>query len=170
MVKQECFCKELHFAIRYLDKPSWEAKVKLNDYTQDAVEIRNYLLDKIREFEEEHRYQLFNDRVQHMVITISNFLHGARSQFDLFDNKINKDKVRATMYSIKDRFRRDIVRRASEIISPHEMRDAIGFGSVKDFGNSEGMKVNEYLLEDDQPQELPQHIVTLRAKKVKDTH
>ena len=56
------------------------------------------------------------------------------------------------MYALKDRYRRDIVRRASEIMNPHEMRDAIGFGSVKDLGDKDGSPINEYLLEDD---ELP---------------
>lgn len=154
MVKQECFCKELHFYIRYMDKPSWETRVKLNEYTQDAVEIRNYLIAEMNVFEQQHYYKLLNSKVQHIGITVSSFLHGMRSQFDLFDNKINKDKVRQTMYAIKDRYRRDIVRRASEIISPHEMRDAIGFGSVKDFGMGENMKLNEYLLEDDQQEDF----------------
>ena len=165
MVKQECFCKELHFYIRYIDKPTWETKVKLGDYTQDSIEIRNYLKDKMSVFEEHNHYSLFNNKVQHMGITVSNFLHGRREQFNLFDNKINKDIARATMYNIKDRYSRDIVRRASETISPHEMRDAIGFGSVKDFGKGEGMKLNEYLLEDDQPKEVPKHVQELRERK-----
>lgn len=46
------------------------------------------------------------------------------------------------MYDIKDRFGRDKVRKASETIQPDVMRDAIGFGSVKD------LEGNNYLLEE----------------------
>lgn len=165
MVKQESFCKTLHFYIRYTNQPTWETKLRLNDYTQDAVEIRNYLMKEMNAFEQLHHFNLFNGKVQHMGITISDFLHDIRRQYSLFDNKINKDIARAVMYNIKDRYRRDIVRRASEIISPHEMRDAIGFGSVKDFGNQENMNLNEYLLEDDQPRELPKHVLERRRRK-----
>ncbi len=166
MVKQECFCKELHCYIRYTNIPAWETRVRLNDPTQDAMEIRNYLLHQINRFEEEHHCTLFNDKVQHIGITVSDFLQGARLQYDLFDNKINKDIVRAVMYSLKDRYRRDIVRRASEVISPYEMRDAIGFGSVKDFeSRDDGGGINEYLLEDDGPQEAPKHILERKARK-----
>ncbi|HTN45584.1 MAG TPA: hypothetical protein VL098_04500 [Flavipsychrobacter sp.] len=167
MVKQQAFCKELHFYIRYINKPTWETKIKLSDYTQDAVEIRNYILQRMREFEDTTHYCLLNDNVQHMGITVSSFLHGVRLQGNFFDNQINKDKARATMYEIKDRYRRDIVRRASEIISPYEMRDAIGFGSVKDFAVGEGIKPNAYFLEDDQPRELPKHVAALKERKQK---
>lgn len=152
MVKQEVFCKEIRFFIRYTNIPAWETRIVLNDYTQDAVEIRQYIQYQMACFEQAHSFRLFNNRVQQMGVTVSSFLHGKRCQYNLFDNKINKDKVRAVMYALKDRYRRDIVRRASEIMNPHEMRDAIGFGSVKDLGDKDGSPINEYLLEDD---ELP---------------
>jgi len=60
--------------------------------------------------------------------------------------------VRKTVYSIKDRFGHKLVRRGSETIVPDVMRDAIGFGSVKDMydGGTDGEGggyYNPYLIE-----------------------
>jgi DNA polymerase-4 len=82
-----------------------------------------------------------------MGVAISNFIHGARIQYSLFENKIKADTARKTMYNIKDRYGKNIVRKACETIQPHEMKDAIGFGSVKDL--YEGDKFNKYMLEED---------------------
>ena len=82
-----------------------------------------------------------------MGVGICNFVHGARIQYSLFENKIKQDTARKAMYNIKDRYGKNIVRKASETIMPNEMKDAIGFGSVKDL--YEGDKFNKYLLEED---------------------
>lgn len=166
MVKQGVFCRDLHFFIGYYDMPGWETKVHLNDPTQDAVEMRRYVMRDIEAFEQQHGYTLFNNKVQRLGITISGFIKGERMQYSLFDNKIKQDKARKTLYDIKDRYGRDTVRKASETIMAYEMRDAIGFGSIKDFAGGES-DVNDYLLQDDRPQEVPKHIQELRERKAK---
>ncbi len=148
MVKQEVFCKEVQFMIKYYDTPRWETKIKLANPTQDAIDIRQYIKQRMAEFEQEHKgWKLFNNKTQHMCVSITNFVSDKYMQYSLFDNNIRKDWLRKAMYAIKDEYGKNSVRRAAETIQHDVMRDAIGFGSVKDL--YEGNHFNQYLLEED---------------------
>lgn len=148
MVKQEVFCKEVHFSIKYYDTPRYETRIKLANPTQDAMDMRKYIKQRIAEFEQEHKnWKLFNSKTQHMCVSITNFVSDKYMQYSLFDNNIRRDGLRKAMYKIKDEYGKNSVRRAAETIQHDVMRDAIGFGSVKDL--YEGNHFNQYLLEDD---------------------
>ncbi|MBZ0100047.1 MAG: hypothetical protein K8F30_13240, partial [Taibaiella sp.] len=149
MVKQEVFCREVDFSINYLDGTRWDTKIKMVNPTQDAMEMRKYILQRIEDFESKRQNQpgLFNNKTQHMVVSISNFVTNQLMQYSLFDNRIRKDLLRKAMYNIKDDFGKNSVRRAAETLQHDVMRDAIGFGSVKDL--YEGKHFNHYLLEED---------------------
>jgi DNA polymerase-4 len=143
MVKQKVFCKELSFYIRYKDASSWDFNMKFTTPLQDAVDLRKYVEHKIQEFETSHNITtIFTEKTHHFGIVIKNFIEARYVTYTLFENKMRQDKLRLVMYDIKDRFGRDKVRKASETISPGEMADAIGFGSVKD------VQTNNYLLEE----------------------
>lgn len=148
MVKQEVFCREVNFAIKYHDYTRWETKVKLANPTQDAMDLRKYIKQKMDDFEQERKgFKLFNPKIQHMVVSIANFVSDKYLQYSLFDNHIRRDWLRKAMYAIKDEYGKNSVRRAAETIQHDVMRDAIGFGSVKDL--YEGNHFNQYLLEED---------------------
>lgn len=149
MVKQEVFCREVDFSIKYLDGTRWDTKIKMANPTQDAMEMRKYIQQRMEEFESKRRTEphLFNSKTQHMVVSISNFVTNQLMQYSLFDNRIRKDLLRKAMYNIKDDFGKNSVRRAAETLQHDVMRDAIGFGSVKDL--YEGKHFNHYLLEED---------------------
>lgn len=147
MVKQEVFCREASFFIRYLDHTGWETKVRFEQPVQDAVELRAYILDRIHEFERKHGIPtMFHDKTQALGIAIHRFIRDSDVQYSLFENRMRHDKLRKVMYGLKDQFGRDAVRKASETIAPNEMIDAIGFGSVKDFMSKDHF--NQYLLEE----------------------
>lgn len=156
MVKQEVFCRELSFEIRYKDFTRWDTTIKTTYPLQDAMEMRQYIKDRIQRFENERNTTLLNNRIQHMGVAIRNFIRAEHVSYTLFDNKMRQDKLRSVLYGIKDRYGRDIVRKASETIAPKVMTDAIGFGSVRDMYTSEedpelGYRdriVNKYLLEE----------------------
>ena len=57
------------------------------------------------------------------------------------------DKLRKVLYGIKDKWGKYTVRKATELIEPSRMKDAIGFGSVKDLYEGGGT-LNKYLLEE----------------------
>jgi DNA polymerase-4 len=149
LVKQEVFCKQLSFFLRYRDFTSWDTNIKLAEPIQDAMELRNYILERVKTFEQAHRTVLFNPYIQNMGVGISQFISAKVMQYSLFDNKVNQNLVRKAMYQIKDKYGKNMVRKASETIEPNVMRDAIGFGSVKDMRptGADGI-VNEYLLEE----------------------
>jgi DNA polymerase-4 len=71
-------------------------------------------------------------------------------QYNLFDNRIQQDKLRKTMYLIKNKYGKNSVRKACETIEPDVMKDAIGFGSVKELmaDDDTGSGLNNFLLED----------------------
>lgn len=148
MVKQKVFCREVVFSIKYYDGTRWDAKVRLANPTQDAMDMRKYIKQKVHDFEVNHKsFKLFNNKTQHMCVSISSFVTDEHLQYSLFDNQIRRDTLRKAMYKIKDEYGKNSIRRAAETIQHDVMRDAIGFGSVKDL--YEGNNFNQYLLEDD---------------------
>lgn len=156
MVKQEVFCREISFFIKYNNHTGWDTSMRFTYPLQDAMEMRQYILNKVNDFEKTHQIPtMFHNKTMSMGIYISKFIKAEHVSYTLFDNKMRQDKLRKVMYTIKDKYGRDIVRKASETIAPNEMKDAIGFGSVKDMYASEvdadGYKdtvVNQYLLEE----------------------
>ena len=149
MVKNEIFCKEVSFSIRYHDGTAWETKIHLSDPVQDGIELRKYILDKMQEFETSRNMVLFNNKLKHMLVAIYGFVGGSGMQYSLFDNRIKQDMLRKVMYHIKDKYGKNIVRKGCELFDPHVMKDAIGFGSVKDMVTVDGNVKNHYLLEED---------------------
>ena len=86
-------------------------------------------------------------------------------QYSLFDNRIKKDVVRRVMYQIKDRFeQKNIVRKGCELFVPNVMKDAIGFGSVKDMLMKEGEVKNKFMLEEEEIPGQPKKVVLKRKE------
>jgi len=151
MVKSNIFCKEAYFSVRYKDNTKWETAIKLADPVQDAMELRSYIQQRIADFERSHKPAIvFNDKTFNIAVAIQSFIKGSVMQYSLFDNRIKKDMLRKVMYQIKDRFeQKNIVRKGSELFVPDVMKDAIGFGSVRDMLVKDGEVKNKYLLEED---------------------
>ncbi|XZF15516.1 DNA polymerase Y family protein [Chitinophagaceae bacterium MMS25-I14] len=147
LVKQEVFCRNLSFFIRYKDFTGWDTNIRFMQPVQDGLEMRNYIMDRVQEHERAHNIStMFHENTRSIGVAISDFVTDQHVQYSLFDNKINKDRVRKIMYAIKDRFGKNSVRKAVETISPNEMKDAIGFGSIKDLYDDKHF--NQYMLEE----------------------
>ena len=161
MVKGGLFCKEIYFGIRYRDGSKWETTIKLADPVQDAMELRSYIYERITDFEQSRGLKtVFTDKVTNLNVGIQSFVKNTVMQYSLFDNRIKKDTVRKVMYQIKDHFeQKDIVRKGSELFNPHVMKDAIGFGSVRDMLVKNGEVKNKHLLEEDALPGEPRKIV-----------
>ncbi len=162
MVKGGLFCKEVTFAIRYADNTDWDTTVKLPDPIQDAIELRNYIKERMGVYERTHGLEsLLTSKVINLTVAIQSFVKDTVMQYSLFDNRMKKDTVRKVMYQIKDRFeQKDVVRKGSEMFNPNVMKDAVGFGSVRDLGlNKEGNVRNTYLLEEELLPGQPRKIV-----------
>jgi len=154
MVKMDVFCKEASFFIRYRDNTGWDTKVRFAQPVQDAMELRSYIKNLIGDYEKLTGKTMFNSNMRSMGVAIQGFILGSNLQYSLFDNRISMDKVRKVMYALKDKYeQKNIIRKGAELLNPHVMRDAIGFGSVKDMvmlnEDGEATVRNQYLLEDD---------------------
>ena len=53
-------------------------------------------------------------------------------QLHLFEDNVQKDKLRKVIYNVKDKYGSDKIMRAIELRDEQVLKDAIGFGSVKD--------------------------------------
>jgi len=150
MVKQGIFCREASFFIKYRSKTGWDTSIRFAQPVQDALELRKYILERVHEFEQSHNVgTMFSTQVQSMGVAIQNFMDDSALQYSLFDNRIQQDVVRKTMYTLKDKYGKNIVRKGSELFNPTVMKDAIGFGSVKDLLLVGDDVTNQYLLEED---------------------
>ncbi len=151
MVKSGVFCKEVTFYIRYKDHTGWDTKVKLAQPVQDGMELRSSILQKMAEQEQQRNMPtLLTNNTDSMGVGIQNFVSDKVLQYSLFDNRIRKDVLRKAMYNIKDKYGKNIVRKGSELYEPKVMKDAIGFGSVKDMVATGTEVRNKYLLEEDE--------------------
>ncbi len=154
MVKQKVFCKEATFYIKYFDEVGFETHLKFAQPVQDGMELRKYILERMDEYMRPRGIKnMFTNKSQSMGVSIMNFVKDNVMQYSLFDNNIQKDTMRRAVYDIKDRYGSKFARRASETIESDVMRDAIGFGSVKDMydGGNDGEGggyYNAYMIEE----------------------
>ncbi len=118
----------------------------------------SYIKERVHEFERSHGLEtLFTPKTTNLCVGISGFMDGKVMQYSLFDNKIKKDTVRKVMYQIKDHFdHKNVIRKGCELFIPDVMKDAIGFGSVRDMSPN-GLEIrNKHLLEEEGvPRPLP---------------
>lgn len=168
MVKGGLFCREVSFSIRYRDFSTCDINVKLAQPVQDAMELRSYIKERLADYERSRGIKtVFTEKVTNLTVAIQSFVKDSVMQYSLFDNRIRRDAVRKVMYQIKDRFeQKNIVRKGSELYSPHVMKDAIGFGSVRDLGlNKEGSVRNQFLLEEDGEAGAPKKVIIPKATR-----
>ena len=156
LVKTGVFCRQASFFLRYDNLTGWDTQVRFADPVQDAMELRRYIVQRITEFETSRRSErLFHSGIKMMGIAVMDFIKASDIQYGLFDNRIRHDQLRTAMYGIKDKWGKYSVRKASEVVEHSKMKDAIGFGSVKDLyqpGVEESMisteSFNSFLLEE----------------------
>ena len=67
-----------------------------------------------------------------MGITVTGFVPDEMVQFSLFEDNVRKNNLRKVVYDVKDKYGSDKLMRAIELKNEEVLKDAIGFGSVKD--------------------------------------
>ena len=149
LVKARVFCRQASLFMRYQDLTGWETSIRFTDPLQDGLELRTFLMKKILDFEQSRNCgPLINKGVKQMGVTIMDFIREDYVEYGLFDNRMRQDKLRKVMYSIKDKYGKYYVRKASEVVDKSYMKDAIGFGSVKDLYETDGQDLNQFLLQE----------------------
>lgn len=149
MVKQKIFCRQAFFSAGYKNRSDWKAMFHFANPLQDAVELKNYISQRIKEYEAAcPSYPVLNKEVLSINITVQGFISEDRIQYNLFDNRIQQNSLRKTMYLIKNKYGKNSVRKACETVEPDVMKDAIGFGSVKELNANDENGINNFLLEE----------------------
>lgn len=147
LVTSHAFCRQASFFVRYKNGTSWETTVRFNEAVQDGLEIRRYLHRQMQDFEESRRCLLLNKGAKQMGVVLTDFVKDELVQYGLFDNRMKHDHLRRVLYDIKDKWGKYSVRKATEIVEQSRMKDAIGFGSVKDL-YEDGSGLNKFLMEE----------------------
>ena len=148
MVKQSVFCRQANFSVGYKNRNDWRILIQFGNPLQDAIELRSYITQRIKEYETAYSFPILNKDVLSINITVNNFISAKFIQYNLFDNRIQQDALRRTMYVIKNKYGKNSVRKACETIEPDVMKDAIGFGSVKELNADSDDGLNNFLLEE----------------------
>lgn len=150
MVKSEVFCRDIVFSTSYYDREGFKTLIKLQEPVQDAVDMLHHIHQRIQVYQQENGLKVFTKNIRSMGVVVFNFVDARYLQYSLFDNRMQKDILRKAVYNLKDRYGKNIVRKACETIEDGHLRDAIGFGSVKDIYQNGILETgfNKYMLED----------------------
>jgi DNA polymerase-4 len=84
-------------------------------------------------YSDEHNFDdVINNRMTTIGVWVSDFVEDKYVQYTLFGNKIKEDRLRKTVYGIKNKFGAEKIIPASELSDAPVLKDVIGFGSIKD--------------------------------------
>jgi DNA polymerase IV len=150
MMQRQFFCHNIGFGIRYANGERWDDFIKLGTPMQDGVEIFRALTNRMNDFIKQTKSNaLIHSGIISISIHVSQFIKSNLVAYNLFEDNSKKDKLRQTVYDLKERFGKDKVQRAVELKEEGAYKDVIGFGSVKDLIEDEEIIVTEGNTEDD---------------------
>lgn len=133
MVKHGVYCKTIGFTARYGDSERWDDYFSISEPIQDGIELMNLIRERIDQFlQKYHAKPIFTTDVRSLGITVTNFVKKEDVQPNLFEDRSRQNKLRETVYQIKNRFGDIKLLRATELTENMVVKDVIGFGSVKD--------------------------------------
>ena len=140
MMKKQLFCKHVQFFVRYEDKSSYGDSFHTEQPIQDGIELYHILLERQKVFEQKNNLQeaVINHNTTSIGVVIGDFIDEDILQLNIFDNShIKTNKLRKTVYGIKDKYGPKTIKRASELSDDDVVDDVIGFGNVKDVNAGE---------------------------------
>ncbi|PCJ82156.1 MAG: DNA polymerase IV [Flavobacteriales bacterium] len=133
MVNEGVFTTEIGFFSTYESGKSWKDFFRTGRPVQDGMEVMNLLKLHMKSFENAHKCEpIINTKMISMGISVSRFVKDDLVQLHMFENNVQKDNLRKLVYNIKDKFGSDKLMRGIELRDEEVLKDAIGFGSVKD--------------------------------------
>ncbi len=133
MVGGKVFCQSIGFYIRYESGYSYNDSITTTIPLQDGTEILSALKKRMKQFQENNRCEaVLNTNAISLNVFVGNFVNEEMVQYGLFEDNSKKDKLRKTVYNLKDKFGLNKLMRAAELTENTEIKDVIGFGSIKD--------------------------------------
>jgi DNA polymerase IV len=144
LMQRQFFCHQIGFSIKYANGERWDDFIKTITPLQDGVELFNALTNRMSDFTTKTKTDsLINSGITSISISISNFIKSNLVAYNLFEDNSKKDKLRQTVYDLKERFGKEKIQRAVEIKEEGTYKDVIGFGSVKDLEEAEENNIIE---------------------------
>jgi DNA polymerase-4 len=140
MMKKHLFCKRVSFFTRYENGTSYEDRFYTEQPLQDGMELHHILLERQKTFETKNKLSesIINQNTTSIGVVIGDFINEEIVQLNIFDNThLKTNKVRKTVYELKDKYGGKAIKRASELGDEPTVEDVIGFGSVKDVNSGE---------------------------------
>ena len=133
MVEKNIFCKTLGFYARYESGYSYNDNFHVSVPLQDGVEILNALRERMKSFSKVNQNEaVVNTDITSISIFVGDFLNENMIQYNMFEDNSKQDKLRKTVYALKDKFGFNKLMRVAELNDLAPVKDVIGFGSVKD--------------------------------------
>ena len=140
MMKKQLFCKYVAFYVRYEDGSSYDDHFHTEQPLQDGMEIYHILEERMKVYRQRNHLteDIINPNVTSIGVVIQDFMDEEVIQLNIFDNShIKNNKLRKTVYRIKDKYGLKTIKRASELRDEDAVDDVIGFGNIKDVNNGE---------------------------------
>lgn len=146
LMGQDFFCRKLTTYIRYWNDRCYTDELVFSTPMQDGMEFFALITQRMERYRQAHHCgPLLNGQVRQMGVGVYDFMPAEMVQYSLFEDSSRKDKLRKTLYAIKDRFGADKLIRAAELQPGTTFSDLIGFGSINDlhtgsagFGKDDG--------------------------------
>ncbi|MCL6523968.1 MAG: hypothetical protein K6T34_04820 [Thermoflavifilum sp.] len=133
MVGQEVCCREVAITLTYAYEHRWHQRIRLPRPVQEGTLLLQAIRQRMQQFMEKHQTDpLLNDAITAMGVTVSDFIPAELVPLSLFEDSVSQRNLLRAVYDIKDRFGPDKLLKAVELTEHPPMKDAIGFGSVKD--------------------------------------
>ena len=136
MVHNGVFAKKFgiscHYEEDYLIKNEllpYHDGVTTSQPVQSGLEIMQTLRSRMQKKWDQ---PVINNHLTSIGVWVTDFIEDKYVQYTLFGNKAKEDKLRKTVYSIKDKFGKDKIMSASALTEEPVYKDVIGFGSIKD--------------------------------------
>jgi len=132
MVRSEVFCRDIGFFCKY-EHSEWRDHVHTEKPVQDGMELMNIIQTRMKLFERKHSSgSIINTDIRAMGVFVTNFVGDDKLQYHIFEDSVRKDRLRKVVYNVKDKYGYDKLIKAMEMEGSPVLKDAIGFGSIKD--------------------------------------
>lgn len=133
LMKHELKAHTLGFSCSYEQGGGYEDFVHTNRTVQGAIDMQDIILQRMKERENENNTgKILTQDITRMTVWVTDFSDSDFVQYALFGDNLRKDKLRKTVYSIKEQFGFEKIQLAGEMTETPVMKDVIGFGSIKD--------------------------------------
>lgn len=133
MMAQEVFCHQIGFSCSYKSGEYWSDHIRTDIPLQGGQNLRDIIVQRMQQVEENlNGERILNTEVGRMTVWAADFVQDGLQQYSMFESSKQNDKLRKTVYNIRDKFGFEKILSAAELLDKPVMKDVIGFGSIKD--------------------------------------